>query len=67
MYLSVLASQIWEQGDGNERVVHVKHELAASNTVDYLISEEECAAMELAASKCSLYKATVADPSFFWA
>ena len=60
----LLASHIWKQGDGNEQVVHVEHERAASNTVDhYFISEEECVAMELAASKCSLYKATVADPS----
>ena len=64
-----VTSHIWENKNTNggeqqqqQRLVHVKHDRAASkiHVVDNFISEDECHAMELAASK-SLHKATVAD------
>ena len=57
-----LSSHVWEHTDGNDRVVHVKHDRSSSkiHVIDNFISEEECVAMEKAAAR-TLHKATVAD------
>lgn len=57
-----LSSHVWEHSDGNDRVVHIKHDRSSSkiHVIDNFISQEECIAMEKAAAK-TLHKATVAD------
>eukprot|EP00545_Synedropsis_sp_CCMP1620_P000510 CAMPEP_0119004530 /NCGR_PEP_ID=MMETSP1176-20130426/1195_1 /TAXON_ID=265551 /ORGANISM="Synedropsis recta cf, Strain CCMP1620" /LENGTH=563 /DNA_ID=CAMNT_0006956245 /DNA_START=251 /DNA_END=1939 /DNA_ORIENTATION=+ len=57
-----VSSHIWTLKDGSTRKVHIKHDRPASqiHVVDNFINEEECLAMETAASK-SLHRATVAD------
>lgn len=57
-----ISTDVWLQGDGIERPVHVKLDRPASriHVVENFISEEECKAMEDEAAK-TLHKATVAD------
>lgn len=57
-----LETRVWDNNDGIQRTVHVKHERPASriHVVENFISEKECQAMEESASK-TLHHATVAD------
>jgi hypothetical protein len=59
-----LETRVWDNHDGIQRTVHIKHERPASKIhfIEDFINEEECQAMAQAAAP-KLHKATVADGS----